>query len=247
MSGKAANDVGFSHIDEKPVIVTFPDLDITFGELSEKIKMSGNSPDILKSAEKTLQKARGIWQPKAVYRWVKIKHLDKDSSAIRLESKNIRHDFDLGHSTRFLKNGEYGLISVYTAGKELEQQSMIASQKGDHLKGYFLDLSGLIVLNKVNKSIKEVAEKKAIEYGFGVSPFLSPGSVHGWNLSEQIKLSSFLPLDAIDVSIRDDAILSPFKSISSLIGIGKGYKSTQVGTTCQVCSKKDECQMNHNN
>ncbi|MCP4342621.1 MAG: hypothetical protein GY799_28005 [Desulfobulbaceae bacterium] len=122
---------------------------------------------------------------------------------------------------------------------------MIASQKGDHLEGYFFDLIGLIVLDKVNTEIKDTAEKKAIEYGLGVSPFLSPGSVHGWELGEQKKLCSFLPLKAIDVSIRDDAILSPFKSISSLIGIGKNYKSAKVGTTCQVCSKKNECEMKH--
>ncbi len=124
---------------------------------------------------------------------------------------------------------------------------MIASQKGDHLDAYFFDLIGLIVLDKVNTAIKDTAEKKAIEHGLGVSPFLSPGSVHGWELAEQVKLCSFLPLETIDVSIRDDAVLSPFTSISCLIGVGQDYNNIQVGTTCQICSKKHECQMKHNN
>ncbi len=247
MTGKAAKEHELKFIDENPMVVSFPDLDITSGELAEKIKMSGDLPGILKSAEKTLQKARGLWQPKAVYRWVELKHTNTDIVAMHLESKNISLEIDLGYSARFLKNADYALVSVYTAGKELELQSMIASQKGDHLEGYFFDLIGLIVLDKVSTAIKDTAEKKAIEYGLGVSPFLSPGSVHGWDLAEQIKLCSVLPLKTIDVSIREDAVLSPFKSISCIIGIGKDYNSVQVGTTCQICSKKQECQMKQNN
>lgn len=40
--------------------------------------------------------------------------------------------------------------------------------------------------------------------------------------------------------------LSPYKTISCLIGIGCGYQTTKVGATCQVCSKKDECPMRKN-
>ncbi len=246
MTGKTAKEPELKFIDDNPMVISFPDLDITPEELAEKIKMSVNLPGILKTAEKTLQKAREIWQPKAVYRWVYIVHTNKDIAAMRLQSKNINIEIDLGDSARFLKNADFALVSVYTAGKELELQSMIASQKGDHLKGYFFDLIGLIVLDKVNTAIKDVAEKKSIECGLGVSPFLSPGSIHGWDLAEQIKLCSFLPLKTIDVSIREDAVLSPFKSISCLIGIGKGYTNVKVGTTCQICSKKHECQMKKN-
>ncbi len=246
MIGKVAKKPELKFIDENPMVVSFPDLDITAGELADKIKMSGNLPGIFKSAEKTLHKARELWQPKAVYRWVGLKHTNTDLVTMRLESENISLEIDLGYSSRFLKKADYALVSVYTAGEELELQSMIASQKGDHLEGYFFDLIGLIVLDKVSTAIKDTAEKKAIESGLGVSPFLSPGSVHGWDLDEQIKLCSFLPIKTIDVSIREDAVLSPFKSISCLIGVGEDYNSGEVGTTCQICSKKHECQMKQN-
>ncbi len=76
-----------------------------------------------------------------------------------------------------------------------------------------------------------------------MSPFLSPGSIHGWELEDQQKLCSILPLNEIDVQILDDSVLIPFKSLSCLIGIGAGYKANLVGTTCQVCSKNNDCQM----
>ncbi len=117
---------------------------------------------------------------------------------------------------------------------------MNASSKGDLLEAYFLDLIGLIVLNKVEQTVKEIAEKQGRNLGWGVSPFLSPGSIHGWELEEQLKLCTLLPLKSINVKIRGDAVLSPFKTIPCLIGLGPGYDSVQVGTTCQVCSKNDD-------
>ncbi|SHO52042.1 hypothetical protein [Desulfopila aestuarii] len=91
--------------------------------------------------------------------------------------------------------------------------------------------------------IKEIAEKTAEESGRKVSPFLSPGSVHGWELEEQFTLCSLLPLQSIGVALSSNGILIPFKSLSCMIGIGTGYSSSQVGTTCQVCSRNARCEM----
>ena len=129
------------------------------------------------------------------------------------------------------------------SGQALEAASKKASENGHHLGSYFLDLIGLIVLEKIGNLIKQIAEKKAAESGWGVGPFLSPGSVHGWELEEQKKLCSLLPLEKINVTIREDAVLFPFKTISCLIGLGPGYDRVKVGTTCQVCSKNHDCQM----
>ncbi len=244
---KAAPVSDLKIIDTEPRVVVFSDLDITNRDLVKNIQMSGNSSEILKTAEKTLQKARGLWQAKAVFMWVELMHTNDNETSKFLKSQNISCEIDFGYSARFLKNADYALVSVYTAGRELERQSMAASQKGEHLEAYFIDIIGLAVLDKVCTTIKDIAKKKAIKYGLGVSPFLSPGSVHGWKLEEQAKLCSFLPLDAIDVSIRDNAVLSPFKTVSCLIGMGQNYTGVQVGSTCQVCSKNHECQMKQNN
>ncbi|NOQ66012.1 MAG: hypothetical protein GQ556_02185, partial [Desulfobacterales bacterium] len=72
----------------------------------------------------------------------------------------------------------------------MEKESNKASQQGDFLEAFFLDLVGLIVLEKTGNIIKQLAQQKAVESGWGVGPFLSPGSVHGWKLEEQKKLCS---------------------------------------------------------
>ena len=69
-------------------------------------------------------------------------------------------NFNFGYSSKFLIPARHILISVYTIGQELEQEAMNASSKGDLLEAYFLDLIGLIVLNKVEQTVKEIAEKQ---------------------------------------------------------------------------------------
>ncbi|MCK5311878.1 MAG: hypothetical protein KAJ62_07205 [Desulfobacteraceae bacterium] len=232
--------------DKKLHVLSHIKVDVTSQDLAQKIQTSGNSPGIFKIAEKTVDKVKGIWKPMAIYQWFEFETIGKDNSGRITQSSGSHVDFDFGHSFHLLQHARHALISVYTAGPELEKESNNASSKGNLLEAYFLDLIGLIVLEKVGKTIKKTAEKHAEDLGWGVSPFLSPGSVHGWDLKEQIKLCSLLPLEKINVKIREDAVLSPFKTISCLIGSGPGYDAVQVGTTCQVCSKNHECPMKQN-
>ncbi len=235
-------------IDPQPVVLSQLSVDVSFQDLVKEIKTSGNRPDMLETAKKTLSRAQNIWKPAAVYCWVEFQQTQTNNlGRIIQKGSGINGcgfvDIDFGYSIKFLTPASHALVSVYTAGQALEEESKKASQKGDLLEAFFLDLIGLVVLAKAGNRIKQIAQKKAAELGWGVSPFLSPGSVHGWELEEQINLCSLLPLEKIDVKIRDDAVLSPFKTISCLIGLGPGYDATRVGTTCQVCSKNHDCQM----
>ena len=232
--------------DKKPHTLSHIEVDIAFQDLEQKIKTVGNSPEILKTAKRTLTIARGLWQPQAVYQWFEYKNIGQDNLGRIMQNSGSHVDLDFGHSSQFLTHAVYALISVYTAGPKLEQVSKNASSKGELLEAYLFDLIGLIVLDQAGLKIKEIAQKQARNLGCGVSPFLSPGSVHGWDLEEQVKLCSLLPLEKINVKIRKDAVLSPFKTISCLIGLGPGYDAVEVGTTCQVCSKNHECQMKQN-
>jgi len=232
--------------DTQPHVLPHIKVNVDFQDFKQKLKKSGNNPEILKIAKKTLNQAKGIWHPKAVYQWFEFENIGQDNLGCIIQSSGSHVDLDFGYSSQFLTHARHALVSVYTVGQELEQESMNASSKGDLLEAYFLDLIGLIVLGKVEQTVKEIAEKQARYLGWGVSPFLSPGSIHGWKLEEQLKLCTLLPLENINVKIRSDAVLSPFKTISCLIGLGSGYDAVQVGTTCQICSKNHECQMKQN-
>lgn len=228
----------------KPHVLSRLKIDVTSRDLARKIKTSGNRPKMLRTANRTLDKVKNIWNPSAIYCWCEFQ-LTKPETIRSIQNSDSFTEIDFGCSIKFLTNASHALVSVYTAGNELEKESNKASQQGDFLEAFFLDLVGLIVLEKTGNIIKQLAQQKAVESGWGVGPFLSPGSVHGWKLEEQKKLCSLLPLEKINVTIRDDAILSPFKTISCLIGLGPGYDAVKVGTICQVCSKNQTCQMKH--
>ena len=218
-------------------------MNINFKDIALKIKTSNNNSEILNIARKVFNKAKNIWRPMAVYQWFEFENIGRDNRGRIIQSSICHVDFDFGYSFQFVSPARYALVSVYTAGQELELESKQASSNGDILQAYFLDIIGLAVLDQVEQTIKNIAEKQAVNQKMGVSPFLSPGSVHGWKLEEQIKLCSLLPLEKINVTVQNDAVLLPFKTVSCLIGLGPGYNNTKVGSTCQVCSKNHDCQM----
>jgi len=223
---------------------TLTDLNIgvSFEELVKKIMPGTNRPDILSIAEKTLRRVDRIWDPGIVYRWLPVEQSQTEATRSIIHSSNPVI-LDLGYSSRFVGGASHVLVAVYSAGKELEEEIRKAVDKQELLAAFLLDLIGLLVLEKMGEIINKLVEKKAAELCWGVSPFLSPGSVHGWELGDQLKLCSLLPLNEINVIVSDNAVLSPFKSLSCLIGIGKGYKATRVGSACQVCSKNNDCEM----
>jgi hypothetical protein len=231
-----------SPIDTKPIVIKDLDIEVTAESLFKKIRTGTNRPDILATAEETLTKVNKIWRPGIVYRWLSVERNQATPGTITIHN-SPQTTFDLGHSNRFVEEASQVLVAAYSAGKEVDAETRKASDNQEMLVSFLLDTIALLVLEKTGNIINKLAEEKAAELGWGVSPFLSPGSVHGWELEDQLKLCSLLPLNEINVTITDNAVLSPFKSLSCLIGIGKGYKSTHVGSTCRVCSKNTDCEM----
>ncbi len=169
--------------DTRPHVLSNIKVDVAFQNLEQKIKTSDNSSQILGTAERALDKAKGLWKPMAVYQWFEFENTGRDNLGSIIQNSGSRLNFDFGYSSKFLMDTRHALVTVYTVGQELE---------------------------------------------------------------EQVKLCSLLPLENINVKIRDDAVLSPFKTISCLIGLGSGYDAIQVGTTCQICARNHECQMKQN-
>lgn len=230
-------------IDKNAHILSCLQVDITFQDLEKKIKTSGNASGIYRTAQKTLEKVQGMWKSEALFQWFKFE-IDKKKKIgyITQKSGNITY-LNLGHSINFLNQATYVMVSTYSIGQHLDIESANASSKGYLLEAYIIDLIGLTALEKTGDIVKKNAENQARNFGWGVSPFLSPGSVHGWKLEEQKTLCSLLPIDRINVNIKNDNVLFPLKSIAAVIGIGPGYNSSEVGSTCDVCSKKNQCQM----
>ena len=233
-------------IDTSPNVLTELSITVSPDELTGKIKAGASKQNIVDAAHSLLEKIDNSWNPALVYRWLPIQGGETIHKDYIIDDGIAPVGLILGHSSRFIEHAEYALAACYTAGNAIEKKTQKANTSQDFLDGYLLDIIDLLVLEKTGNIITDIAEQKAKEFGWGVSPFLSPGSVHGWELEEQLKLAPLLPIENIGVTIRPDAVLEPFKSLTCLIGIGTKYQAKKVGTTCQVCSKNATCQMRQN-
>ncbi len=224
---------------------TFPSLmvDVSFQSVSRLLKTSNNAYEIHNVAQETLIQMKDKWKPSALIQWFDFA-LDRKTCVGKIKQNSSETvSFSLGHSGIFLEKATHVMVSVHSIGAELDLESANASTRGDFLKAYVIDLIGLVALEKTSNIIKSMAEDQARKKGWGVGPFLSPGSVHGWDLIEQSKLCALLPIDKINVTMKNSSVLSPIKTVAGLIGIGPAYEGDKVGSTCDVCSKKDKCQM----
>jgi len=228
---------------QQPHVLTNFYAAVTFQDLEQKFNISSDNPEIVDTAKSVLNKTKGMIHPKAVCQWFAFENTGKGTSGSIIQRAGDHVTFDFGWSFQFVRHARYALISVITTGQAFEKELKHTLSKGDLLEAYFLDLIGLIALGQLEETIKGIAEKKAGNLGWGVSPFLSPGSVRGWDLKDQAKLCSVLPLEKIGVTFQNDSVLSPLKTVSCLIGLGPEYNAAHVGTTCQVCSKNDTCPM----
>lgn len=215
-------------------------------DLAAVIATGSDNGKILEMAGEALSKVQGIWRPRAVVRWFEVELAGTETVVLRSFDDDETGCLHLGFAGRFMADAGYGLVGVFTAGEELEIESVRASRERRVMDTYLYDCIGLLVLEKMRQQINRIVEDKALEMHWGVGPFLSPGSVHGWELDDQNNLCDLVALDGIGVTRGENGILSPFKTISCLIGIGPQYPTKTVGSTCEVCSKRNRCEMRFN-
>lgn len=230
-------------LDKNVKILSDLQIDLTFEDVEKNIKTSQKSSQIFETAKKTLEKVQGKWEPAALFQWFDFKINEKTGHGQIIQQSGSAVRLNLGPSIQFLKEAQYVMVSTYTIGQTLDIESANAMAGNRLLEAYMIDLIGLAVLDKTEGVVINCAEDVAKRMGWGVSPFLSPGSVHGWELEQQSKLCSLLPIEQINVTIENNSVLFPLKSVCTLIGIGQGYGRTKVGTACEICNKRATCKM----
>lgn len=219
-------------------------VNVTPEKVIQSLRTSGGSNENLtESAVQIYQHVKEIWSPAAVICWLSVRASSDDSVILTDVRIGKSVTFTMNHSTRFMTPAKSALLAAYTVGPELHQMSRQATTDGRYLDAYIIDQIGMIVLDEISSFIKTLVEKKSALNDWKVGPFLSPGSVHGWELTDQSLLCTFLPIEKINLSCDEYSVLQPFTSLSCLIGIGPDYTSSTVGSTCDVCSKRNDCRI----
>ncbi|MFW6409947.1 MAG: hypothetical protein ACOCZR_02785, partial [Halanaerobiales bacterium] len=140
------------------------------------------------------------------------------------------------------KDCEKILIAVITAGNCMEE--LIAERRErDPLAGYVMDTIGGYMVEIMSEEFWKAMKNKFQDSNYNTTSFLSPGNT-GFSLSEQRTIFDYLNPEEIGVTLSDSFLMTPIKSLSLLMGIGKNIDQAERAHNCQECDLKD-CFLNN--
>lgn len=134
--------------------------------------------------------------------------------------------------TSFLRNSEYVALFTCTAGLEVEKLSNQYKDEGDFVLSYVIDAAGSLLVEGAMELVYEKLKEMTDLIDLKLTNRYSPGYCE-WKVVDQQKLFSFLPQDFCKVKLSESSLMSPVKSVSGIVGIGKEVK--YLGYICDSC------------
>lgn len=137
----------------------------------------------------------------------------------------------------FLKDAEFSALFICTAGDTVETWTSHYKEKGDLLFSYIIDATGSLLVEGAMDLIYKKLATHAKAAGLTLTNRYSPGYCD-WKVKDQEKLFSFFPPQFCDISLSDSCLMSPVKSVSGIIGMGKNVR--YLDYICETC-KSNNC------
>lgn len=139
--------------------------------------------------------------------------------------------------TSFLRNAESTALFTCTAGYEVEKWSHKYKDEGDFVMSYVIDATGSLLVEGAMDIIYGELQTMVSLNNLSLTNRYSPGYCD-WLVIDQQKLFSFFPNKFCNVSLSESSLMSPVKSVSGIVGIGKDVK--YLGYICDTC-KNNQC------
>ena len=121
-------------------------------------------------------------------------------------------------------------VFAATAGEYLARRMRLAAQEHDVLEEYLLSAIGSCVVEKAGDCMERALQADIGELEH--TRRFSPGYC-GWPLSDQRAVFRLLGGEPCGITLSDYCLMSPIKSISGLVGIGREVNRHQYG--CALC------------
>lgn len=152
-------------------------------------------------------------------------------------------EFGIGKTVaKELRNSTSIAFFICTAGEGISRKSSDLLKGENPVLGYVYDLLGSMVVEAAADLLQEKIKQKAANNGLSITNRYSPGYCK-WSVADQHKLFSFFPSGSCGINLTESALMSPVKSVSGLIGIGKDVVFRDY--TCDLCNMTDCFHRNH--
>jgi hypothetical protein len=170
---------------------------------------------IVESVTAAAEAAGRLANPKAIYQEFQVKEIS--AGRLLLENNSV---FNVGKTISGLWCGSSRMgIALFTLGMALEDRVSELLESGQHSEALNLDIAGTIALGAIGFQVQYFACEKSAAQGVETGPWLNPGYGE-WPLADQRLLFDLVPASSIDVTLNEQCMMVPKKSVTTCSGIG---------------------------
>lgn len=129
-------------------------------------------------------------------------------------------------------------IFVTTIGHRLENRVAQLMKEGQMLRATILDAVGSEAAEKTAYYLQDRVREFALSKGAEVTLRYSPGYCD-WDITQQRVVFEAMDLAPLGVSLTEECLMLPRKSVSGIIGLGHFEKRWLRASPCRLCPKAD--------
>jgi hypothetical protein len=167
-----------------------------------------------------MERGHALLAPKAVYREVTVEApgpgITLFGGTWKTESRSV--------SERFA-GCRVAVIFAATVGPAIESWGREAMDSGEMAKGLLVDAFGSGAATALGLALEEIVARRLGDRGLEATKRYAPG-YGDWPLADQAPLFGFLDAARIGISLTDDHLMIPAKSISGAIGGRPGHRGS---------------------
>lgn len=198
-------------------------------------------PQTVQAVARAWDLARKLITPRLLTRWLEVLGVEDGQVLVRPREGGQVSRFTLGPRAGLMAPARLAQVAACTIGPALDERVQRLRDEGREQEAHYLDSVGVAALGEVADLCRRLVEQEADRRGWGVSLCLMPGSLQGWDLAGQAELCALLDLKVLGARLLPNHFLMPYKSSTSLIGLGPGYRAKKVESACHWCHLADSC------
>ncbi len=201
-------------------------------------------PSLVKITENAIARGTPLLQPQVLYEKYPVKGLVHERLELEGSTSNTKKPHLSGQLiAQHLARSQAVIIMVCTIGSAIDE--MVSSLfKVDPSLAVAMDGVGSAAVESLAIQACNYFEDQVKSEGLNTTLPLNPGMV-GWPVEQgQPEIFTLLDSEDIQVTLNESCMMSPNKSLSMVLGVGKDI--SPVGTSCDYCSLKGVCKyQNH--
>jgi len=186
-----------------------------------------------------LAEARQLVQPAAIWDCFAVQAIVHE----KLVLANGRR-FGSGPLTTVVGGASELVVGVCTAGKAISDRISAYQQDRRLFEAMMLSELGTWAVDSVRQQLCHLVEEEASASGLRVSTPMSPGE-SAWSVEDQAVIFQLVDGAQIGVSLTEQMVMYPLKSLSVVIGIGSHPMGEEGADSCMYCAMKERCNYRH--